>query len=487
MAATTAAAPGFAEEQKTSSYASDATAATGDASAPDPSNWSIRMMDVFSGLRTDRAEAGNPAVMTYNDELTSRINLTASAAQRERAIVDQYGDMSLTMADGLGQRLGDIYAKAVEAGELPKTTWLLSKSGGKIGSSSSTNPPKNSFDYDRPYLRLDPTTQLTYVDKVGGDAWGSTSGAFPSGHTSQAFWQGTTLAVMLPELAPQILARTAEAGDNRIVMGAHYALDVISGRMMGQKIVQLRLADEQMRGLVAEASRELRGVLEEGCGDGLAACIVADTPYLSTEAALSSYEDRLGYDFPAIGATDAPVVVPAGAETLLTSSHPDLSNAQRRQVLALTAAPSGHPLDVGEEESWQRLDLAAAMSATVTVGADGDVSLGAPPVVPAPVPSPEPTPAPSPDPAPEPSPEPSAEPTPAPSPEPSPEPTAAGPSDGSDEPGDDVDAAPAAPASGEGSLAQTGGDTGVVWLGAGAGTVLVALGALLIRRRRALI
>lgn len=383
---------GFTEEQLTADYPSNATTETGDADAPDPANWSIQMMDVFNTLRTDGdyAATGNTEVMAHNDAVTIEINTTSSMAQHERAIVDQYGDMALTMADGLGVNLGTIYAEAWEAGELPKTQALLTKSGGLIGWYASTNPPKNFFDFDRPYLQLNPldengdpvTTleeggQLRLIDKEDGDAWGSRSGAFPSGHTSQAYWQGTALATMLPELAPQILARTAEAGDNRIVMGAHYALDVISGRMMGQKIVQLRLADEEFAALVDEASAELHAVLEAGCGDALENCIAADTPYLSTDDALAFYEEKMSYGFPLTGQTGQAVTVPEGAESLLRSSHPDLTDEQRRQVFALTAIDSGHPLDEGEEESWQRLNLAAAMTADIVVNADGTVSLAA--------------------------------------------------------------------------------------------------------------
>lgn len=369
-------------------FASDETTNTGSQENPDADNWSIRMLDVFDDLRTDgeHAETGNEEVMTYNEDITVEINTTASGEEHERAITDQYGDMSVTMADGLGEEFGAIYEQAVEAGSLPLTQKLLAKDGGMIGAQASTNPPKTYFDFDRPYLQMNMVDgelvhstedggRLTLVDEEDGDAWGSTSGAFPSGHTSQAYWQGTALATMLPELAPQILARTAEAGDNRIVMGAHYALDVIGGRMMGQKIVQLRWADDEFAELMEDASEELRGVLEEECGAALETCIEQDEPYKSTDEALDYYEEKMSYDFPATGETGEDVVVPEGAESLLTTSRPDLSDEQRRQVLALTAIDSGHPLDAGEEESWQRLDLAAAMSAEITVGEDGDVAL----------------------------------------------------------------------------------------------------------------
>lgn len=414
------AADGFTDEQKNASYASEATAATGTPPAAGVNNWSIAMMDVFDGLRTDRGEGGNAEVMDFNDALTSRINLTASEEERARAIVDQYGDMALTMSDGLGAELGDIYASAWAAGELPKTQWLLSKNGGRVGASSSSNPPKNFFDFDRPYLRLNTETQLAYYDRPGGDGWASTSGAFPSGHASQAYWQGVALANLLPELAPQILARASEAGNNRIILAAHYPLDVISGRMMGEKIVQLRLEDEKFRALMDEASAELRSVLEAGCGADLQSCISADEPYLATDEALKVYAERLDYGFPRTGEKGQDVVVPEGAESLLISSQPDLTAAQRRDVLALTAADSGHPLDTGEQESWQRLNLAAAMTADVVIAEDGTVTIGAGegpgenPTEPTPTPNPSPTTAPTPGPTTGPTPEPTTAPTPAP-------------------------------------------------------------------------
>jgi len=339
----------------------------------------VPLLDQFSYLRTDR-----PDIIALNDSMTVTINNSATQLESDRAIVDQYADMSVSMADGLGANLGAIYTAALAAGELPKTQALTTKNGGLVGYYSSSNPSKEHFDYDRPYIRF--ASELVYRDKPGGDAWASTSGAYPSGHTSQAYWQGTTLAVMLPELAPQILARTSEAGNNRVIMAAHYPLDVMGGRMMGQAIVERRLADPEFRVLIDAAAVELRGALEAGCGDTLEACIAADTPYLSDESALSIYTERMSYGFPQIGAAGQSITVPAGVEALLASSRPELTDAQRRQVFALTAIDSGYPLDKGAEGSWQRINLASAMSADIVVNADGSVSLAAAAVVPAPTP-----------------------------------------------------------------------------------------------------
>ncbi|RIJ59337.1 phosphatase PAP2 family protein, partial [Clavibacter lycopersici] len=339
--------------------------------APYPSNSTydfVPMLDSFTALKANR-----PDIMKLNDKKTITINQAATKAQSARAIIDQYADMSITMSDGLGKGLGEIYRTAREAGQLPKTDALLAKNGGLVGKYSSTNPVKTYFANPRPYVAF--PLKLKYRDKPNGNAWAGQDGSYPSGHTSQAFWQGTALATMLPELAPQILARASDAGDNRIIMGAHYPLDVMAGRMMGQKIVERRWSDPSFRTLFEQASTELRTVLEAKCGAELSVCIAKDKPYLPTAQALKVYEQRMSYGFPLVGNQGEPMTVPTGAESLLISSHPDLTPEQRRQVLALTAIDSGEPLDEGTEGSWQRIALPAAMAAKVVVTSDGTVSL----------------------------------------------------------------------------------------------------------------
>lgn len=330
----------------------------------------VPILDAFDDIRKQ-----HPEIIDLNMQKTIDINHSSSEEQRERARADQYQDMSITMADGLGENLGEIYADAATNGLLPKTMALISKDEQRAaGDGASSNPSKEYFAFPRPYI-ADPDA-IEYIDKEGGDAYDSTSGAYPSGHTSQAYWQGTLLATMLPELADGILARTSEAGHNRIVMGVHYPLDVIGGRMMGQAIAAKRWADPEFRVLFKEASEELRAVLESECGDTLAVCIADDTPYLSATDAAATYENRMTYGFEQIGQADQPFTAPEMASTLLISSHPDLTDEQREQVLQLTALDSGYPLDKsGTDGGWQRMNLLAAMTAEVSVDADGTVKL----------------------------------------------------------------------------------------------------------------
>lgn len=327
------------------------------------------LLSGFLGLQRD-----HPEVLDENLARTLEINRSATANEEAAAIVDEYGDMSFTMGNALGERLGAIYQEAVSAGRLPRTTSLIHKDGGRA-QSESTNPSKEFFDYDRPYL----VAPDDYVprDKQGGDAYSSTSGSYPSGHTNQAYWQGTLLATLLPELAPQILARTAESGHYRIVMAMHYPLDVIGGRMMGQAAMAKRWADGEFRPLLRDARAELFAVLQADCGEDLLRFIARDTAWMPAREARRLYRERLTYGFDRVGAAEVPMDAPRIAASLLRTSHPSLTEAQRRQVLELTAIDSGYPLDLSvlSTSSWQRIDLCAAMSARVRTRRDGSVHL----------------------------------------------------------------------------------------------------------------
>lgn len=330
----------------------------------------ILLLDGFDLLLDE-----HPEVLEQDMELVVSTNNNADDEQRARAIEDQYEDMSVTMADGLGEHLGEIYETARIDGRTPLTEALISRDEQRAaGPNASSNPPKDHWDHPRPYLQ-EPDS-IEYFDREDGDAHDTTSGAYPSGHTSQAYWQGVFLATLLPELADGMLARTSEAGHNRVVMGVHYPLDVVGGRMMGTAIAAERWNDEEFRPLLLEAREELVDLLESECGASLEECVAQDEPYAELADAAAVYEERMTYGFPQIGEAGQPMDVPESAPALLLTAHPDLNDEQRRQVLELTAIDSGFPLDKdGPDGGWQRLNLLAAMTATVEIDDSGDVVL----------------------------------------------------------------------------------------------------------------
>ncbi|MFT3866170.1 MAG: Ig-like domain repeat protein [Solirubrobacterales bacterium] len=377
----------------------------------------------------------NAEVLDHNDEIAVWINNHATSAQQFKALQDANYTTYQVGSEGLGSELGEIYLHGLQSDELPLTNELL----GNIINYLNTEEAKTHYSYPRPYLRSDTATEDTscstssynasslrsiregksYADAHGnleiervGDELDETgkyvtagtaigagyssfcgSGSFPSGHTTGAYLGDLTLATLVPQLAPSMLARASEQANNRIVLGVHYPLDIIAGRMDGEVGVATRWSDTQYRQEVLQPAREeLVSYLEEECGGTLAECIARQTPYeddpydgaeipdggsqtVTDEAsAVSVYTERLTYGFPKPGTTGLAPSVPADAANLLITTFPTLTTAQRTEVLAQTEIESGYPLDQSEGEgSWQRLNLAAAMSAKVELEEDGSI------------------------------------------------------------------------------------------------------------------
>ncbi|APT92126.1 acid phosphatase [Corynebacterium phocae] len=320
----------------------------------------------------DSLKGQHPEIMRANLDKAIAINNAAAAdpelirRAQEDAAADKEGVME-AISDAMGPELGQAFRAALADNRLPKTQYLLGNgyAARAGGLASSTFPEKYYFQYRRPY-QVAPAHVKRYP--VAGKDLYPTSPSFPSGHTNQAVWITTLLAFMLPEVAPQLVFRGAQSGHSRVVMGVHYPLDVVGGRMTGQAAAADRLNDPRMRDALHQASVEIRKEIKWRTGKDVGELAATEIPYITAKQAAQEYSEYLGYGFTPTYHLDAPMVVPKAAPVLLEAAFPELTWQQREELLRITAAPAGHPLDwQGPGGSWQRINLVKALTSKVEV------------------------------------------------------------------------------------------------------------------------
>ncbi len=368
----------------------------------------------------------NKAILNENDQIVVSINHEGAeqshqgqpSPQQARALSDRDADKNVAfeLKDGFGPILGRYFQEGYDGGSLNLVKAIMEENGW------SGNPAKDAHQYPRPYVQRD--TWLPDADHVTAgkndmaglpgkldikevpDSLGadgkthsadypknSLEGSFPSGHTNKAYSRGVVLAAMVPRLAPEILARVSEAGNNRLVLGVHYPLDVMAGRVGGMASVASYWDSHQED--MQKASKQLVDYLKDRCrqdgyGSTLDTCIattgadgakgytntftdtVSKRPVKDRASALDAYRARMTYGMPRQGGTDKPLVPPKNAEALLAFAYPKLTASQRKEVLIKTAIEDGYPYD-HSSNGWDRINLAAALSSRITLDTNGKV------------------------------------------------------------------------------------------------------------------
>ncbi len=233
------------------------------------------------------------------------------------------------------------------------------------------------------------------------------SPSYPSGHTTYGYTESLLLALLVPDRYQQMIARAAEYGNNRIVVGAHYAMDVLGGRAVALHAVAHLLANDPAyvgqtrenpagmdgRGAPATdpvtvtdypaalkaARADLRAFLEERCGNAVSVCAGTDRSRFGDPAANAAmYASTQTYGLPVVHqarvgqAVDVAEVAPEAGH-LLTAAFPALTLAEANGILTETLGPAGGFLDDGSTFGlYSRLDLytaagkAAALAASRT-------------------------------------------------------------------------------------------------------------------------
>ena len=255
------------------------------------------------------------------------------------------------------------------------------------------SPGADAFGNSRPFQTLPAITTYAGPDYFGAattnrallegpDTDLRDSPSFPSGHTTYGTMSSLLLALLVPERYGAMVTRGAEYGNDRIILGAHYAMDVIAGRALAMHDLAHLLANDprfvgrafggvtvtDYPAAFRAARTDLVAALKAGCGDVIAVCAAQDTSRFTDPAANEAfYEATLTYGlppaFPARTGLRADVATAAPeAGHLLTAAFPHLSLAQANAILTETQGQGGGFLDDGSSPFgvYARLNLVAA-------------------------------------------------------------------------------------------------------------------------------
>jgi hypothetical protein len=191
------------------------------------------------------------------------------------------------------------------------------------------------------------------------------SPSFPSGHTTYGYTESLLLAFMIPERYTQMITRGAEYGNGRIIVGAHYAMDVVAGRTLAYYVVAHLLDNNPAYEMeFRSAANVLTIALSANCGKALTTCALDDRSRFSDPTknrafyeATQTYGLSTVYAQTASKIEDVSAVAPE-AGTLLTAAFPKLTLEQADKILTETEGPGGGFLDNGSPFGlYSRLDL----------------------------------------------------------------------------------------------------------------------------------
>ncbi|MBY4727982.1 MULTISPECIES: phosphatase PAP2 family protein [Burkholderia] len=345
-----------------------------------------------SGLPNSGVSCGtilNDAVLSANVQYVVNATTARTSQQADAAYYDDRRGKGYSVTDGMGPltaawRTAAQQTTSITSVPADATTVLYNDSGNNVGvgsssgnasfgkvvdllnemgNNASTEPSKRFFKYARPY-RWSTSVIVAPTLVPAESTTPATDGGFISGHTAEAVRDATTMAWLVPERFQEMLSRGLELGENRILAGMHSPLDVIGGRMLALAVSAANLTayanDAQAAYTQAHQTlQQLTGTSATTFSAFAHSGTTATDRFADYTTNKAAFLRRMTFGFGAIESTDAPPVVPKGAEILLQTRFPYLSADQRRVVLKTTEVPSGYPV-MDDAEGWGRLNLFAA-------------------------------------------------------------------------------------------------------------------------------
>jgi autotransporter-associated beta strand protein len=207
--------------------------------------------------------------------------------------------------------------------------------------------------------------------------------AYPSGHTNAAFLTALAYAYAFPERFSEMVYRGALLGENRIVAGMHSPVDVIGGKTMALALACAALnqnsvrqnadkavetmyqfvqtqADSLNMNVYDYAHRKVENPKQFSDDEWVNVHVFDNNLYDNKALIKQKYREWMTYGFTqdTTQSHEEPIV-PQGAEAIIRSRFPYLSDMQRRAVLYTTEIPSGYKI-LDKTNGWGRINLLAA-------------------------------------------------------------------------------------------------------------------------------
>ncbi|MBY0318872.1 MAG: phosphatase PAP2 family protein [Reyranella sp.] len=146
---------------------------------------------------------------------------------------------------------GAVLGKTIDEKQLPATSRLFTRM--RATEDEITGPAKKAFKRVRPYLSSSEVKPLVRP---------STSGSYPSGHSTNATLAAIVMGNIVPEKRDAIWARAIDYSQSRIVGGMHYPNDLFGGKLAGTAIAVALQSRPEFKADFEAAKRELRQYLQ---------------------------------------------------------------------------------------------------------------------------------------------------------------------------------------------------------------------------------
>jgi acid phosphatase (class A) len=170
-----------------------------------------------------------------NDSLATRADLETVLNVQERRTPEQVMAAVIFDKQEIFQN-ADVIGSWFTAKNLPQTAAFFAQIAADRFAISSKG--KEYWNRPRPPLidaRVHPAIALP------------TSGAYPSGHTTQAFVNAGLLAEIFPELREALREHARQVAWSRVISGVHYPTDTAAGQMLGDRLAQEFLKVPEVR------------------------------------------------------------------------------------------------------------------------------------------------------------------------------------------------------------------------------------------------